>query len=78
MKKQTQTTKGLKLIFTIPFLIAFALSILFSGYDAKNSSLNRHFKSDISNTEQAHKCYDSSHINCDGYCKCDGLGCPED
>jgi hypothetical protein len=25
---------------------------------------------------KAHTCIDATHAACDGYCECDGLGCP--
>ena len=30
---------------------------------------------ELENIESYHICVDTSHISCDGYCICDGLGC---
>lgn len=74
MKKTTKDYTLTALL--IPFLIAVLANLpgCYSSNDVKESNLNRHFASDVSNIP-VHQCSDKSHVNCDGGCECDGMEC---
>jgi len=61
----------------IPFLIAVLANLpgCYTSNDVKESNLNRHYESDISNIQPVHQCSDTAHLNCDGECECDGMEC---
>lgn len=55
-------TNYLFIALLIPFLFALVASGAFSGCNE-------------SKAEISHLCTDKTHLSCDGYCECDGLGC---
>lgn len=50
----------------VGLLTLILCAVLFSAFTKDNSQT----------PVNTHQCYDKTHITCDGYCECDGLGCP--
>lgn len=50
-------------------LLALILSVvIITGFTSKSP--------EVFPQNSIHSCYDAIHQRCDGYCECDGLGCP--